>query len=383
MQFQKFDLIVVGAGFFGSVIAERAATVLNKKVLIIEKRNHVGGNAYSYLDPQTGIEVHKYGSHIFHTSNGRVWSYLQKFSTFNSYRHKVLTQRKGRTFFMPISLHTINAFYDVNLRPFEVHDFIRQEIEKEPYLAPLDLEEKAISLIGRPLYEAFIKGYTVKQWGQEPKELPAEIVARLPVRENFNVDYFDDLHQGIPTNGYGKLFEKMLDHPNIEVKTDVDFFEIRHLLPSDALTVYSGPIDRFFDFKYGPLSWRTIDFESEVLNLPDFQGTAVMNYADLENPYIRTHEFKYYHPERRYSDEWTIVFHEKARSAQGTDLLCYPVNTRQDKNRLIQYQSDAQKLEKVILGGRLGTYRYLDMHQVVEEALDVFEGRVATRFANQ
>ncbi len=360
------DLVIVGAGFYGSVIAERLAT-FGLKVCIFEKRSHIGGNSYSEIDSETGIEVHKYGSHIFHTSNELVWKYVSRFTEFNKYRHTVWTTFKGNSYSMPINLNTINSFYDVNLRPHQVPDFIAAEISREKITTPKNLEEKAISLVGRPLYEAFIKGYTIKQWEKKPTELDADIITRLPVRHNYNNRYFNDKYEGIPLQGYGKVFERMLDHPNIEVKLNADFFDAKDNL-GEIPIVYSGPIDRFFDYKYGILDWRTIDFERSVYDTSDYQGCTVMNYADESIPYTRIHEFKHYHPERKSSNS-TILFKEFSRIAKNTDSPYYPVNTPRNAKLLNKYVNDAASLKNVTLGGRLGEYRYLDMDKTIERAL--------------
>ena len=246
MDFQNIKHVIVGSGFFGSVLAERIANDLNEDVIVLEQRGHIGGNSFSCLDPRTGIEVHKYGSHIFHTSNKEVWDYINRFSGFNNYRHKVQTLFKGRIYSMPINLNTINDYYGLSLNEEEAKAFIAAEIAKEKIESPRNLEEKAISLIGRPLYEAFIKGYTMKQWDKDPTLLPPEIITRLPVRYHNNTDYFDDPYQGIPLLGYGKIFEKMLSHSKIHVYLNTDFFDVRHLIPKEAKIIYNGHTHRYF-----------------------------------------------------------------------------------------------------------------------------------------
>lgn len=362
------DFLVVGAGFFGATIAERLATA-GRKVLVLEKRRHIGGNCWSEVDSEAGLEVHKYGSHIFHTSDEKVWAYLNRFSGFNQYRHTVWTTYQEHVYSMPINLATINAYYGLNLKPFDIDAFIEKERSKEDILHPENLEEKAISLIGRPLYEAFIRGYTIKQWEKDPKELPADIITRLPVRHNFNNRYFDDKYEGIPMEGYARLFERMLDHPNIEVQLNADYFDLKDSV-GIVPTLYTGPIDRFFGFKHGHLEWRTIDFEREVHQVHDYQGCAVMNYADAEVPYTRIHEFKHYHPERP-TTEGTIIFKEYSRLADRVDDPYYPVNTPKNSRLLEQYQEDAKALKSIRFGGRLGSYRYFDMDDTVAAALDM------------
>lgn len=371
------DILVVGAGFFGCVVAEQMASA-GHKVLLIEKRPHIGGNCWSEIDRETGIECHKYGSHIFHTSNEDVWSYLSRFTSFNQYRHTVWTTFRHHVYSMPINLATINSYYSLNLKPFEVEYFLEKERAKEKIKHPSNLEEKAISLIGRPLYEAFIRGYTIKQWEQDPKELPPEIIDRLPVRYNFDNRYFNDKYEGIPLNGYGKLFESLIDHRNIELKLNTDYFNVRSEF-NNLLTLYTGPIDRFFDFKYGHLDWRTIQFERNVYQTPDFQGCSVMNYADPETPFTRIHEFKHYHPERK-KTEMTITFKEFSHIAGPVDDPYYPVNTPRNNKLLAQYQQHAQKLKHVVFGGRLGLYCYLDMDDTVAAALQLSKKIIGNHF---
>ena len=383
MRFQGVKYIIVGSGFFGSVIAERIANDLNEKVLVIEKRNHIGGNCFSEINPETGIEVHEYGSHIFHTSSTKVWKYINQFTEFNNYRHKVLSFYKDRIYFMPINLKTINDFYGKNLSSFEAKAFLSNEITKEKITNPANLEEKAISLIGRPLYEAFIKGYTIKQWGRNPKDLPASIINRLPVNFNYDSWYFDDPYQGIPLHGYGAVFKKMLNNPNIEVLLNTDYFQMRDSLPKDALVIYSGPVDRFFDYKYGVLGWRTLTFEKEVKNLEDFQGTSVMNYSDEQIPFTRIHEFKHYHPERNiYKSNKTIIFKEFSHLAGKNENPYYPINAAQDREMYSLYVNETQKCKNIIFGGRLGGYKYFNMDQVIGMALETYEKVKAKTWTN-
>ena len=373
MQLQGLPYLIVGAGFYGAVLAERIANELGQKVLVIDRRNHIGGNSFSYMDQETGIEVHQYGSHIFHTSNLKVWNYIQKFSQFNNYRHRVLTRYQGQTYSMPINLMTINRFFGKDLTPIQAQEFIQAKIRAENIPHPKNLEEKAISLIGRELYEAFIKGYTQKQWETPLTELPENIITRLPVRMSFNDFYFSDPYEGMPIDGYAKIFERMLSHPLIEVKLGVDYFEIKKQVPSTCQTFYTGPIDRYFEYKFGPLGWRTTDFQIERHNLEDFQGTSVMNEADLEIPYTRIHEFKHFHPERTYTKNKTLIYKEFSRTAKGDDVPYYPINTQQDKDRFAQYKAEASKESNVTFGGRLGNYVYVDMHQAIAMALNTFE----------
>ena len=374
--YKSFDYVLVGAGFFCSVIAERIANDMNKKVLIIEKRDHIGGNCYSEIDHKTGIEYHKYGTHIFHTSDKEVWDYLSKYTSFNSYYHQVLTIYNGQVYQMPINLETINAFYKINLKPYEVDAFLKQEIEAEHYVEPKNFEEQAINIIGRPLYDAFIKGYTKKQWGRDPKELPAHIIKRLPFRKNYSESYFFDTYQGIPTDGYTEIFNKLLASKNITLQLDTDFHQIKNEFSPDAKIIYSGSIDSLLDYKYGALDYRTLSFEKQVLDYEDYQGTSVMNYANQEIPYTRIHEPKHLHPERHYPSGTTLIIKEFSEEANREEPY-YPIGG--EKNRLLynRYLEEIQETyPNVIVGGRLGDYKYYDMHHVIREALNVYDKHI-------
>jgi UDP-galactopyranose mutase len=362
--------IIVGAGFFGAVMAERIANVLGEKVLILEQRNHIGGNSFSEINQATGIEVHKYGSHIFHTNNKKVWDYINQFSGFNNYRHKVLSSYRGELYNMPINLKTINQFFKKQLNESEAKSFLDSV---KLVTAEDSFEAKALSSVGKELYEAFFQGYTHKQWNTDPKLLPASTFSRLPVRYNENIDYFDDPYQGIPLLGYGKIFEKMLTHPLIEIQLGVDFFDLKNKIPSTSTVIYSGPIDRYFNFSEGVLGWRTLDFQEEVIQKGDFQGTTVVNYPESSIPYTRIHEFKHYHPERSHRTDCTVIFKEFSRFAERGDTPYYPINTPVDQEKFKRYEALAQNEKNVIFGGRLGSYKYFDMHHVIAMALKTFE----------
>jgi UDP-galactopyranose mutase len=366
------DYIIVGAGFFGATVAERLAA-RGHKILVIEKRPHIGGNSYSEIDPETGIEVHKYGSHIFHTSDEEVWAYLNRFTKFNDYRHTVWTKYNGRTYSLPINLGTINAFYGLDLKPFEARALLDRERAREHYEHPRNLEEQAVSLVGRPLYEAFIKGYTKKHWEKDPTELPAAIIRRLPVRLNYSNRYFSDTHEGIPVDGYGRLFERMLDHPNITVRLNTDWKEVRADLAGKTPLVYTGPIDEFFDHCHGRLEWRALAFEREVHPVGDYQGNSVVNYADENVPWTRIHEFRHFHPERTCREDATVLFKEFSGDAGKDRAPSYPVNTETNKRLLEKYRELAAGLKNVRFGGRLGEYRYFDMDDAVASALGTAE----------
>lgn len=375
------DLLVVGSGFFGLTIAERAASELGKKVVVIERRNHIGGNAYSEAEPETGIEVHRYGAHLFHTSNETVWEYVNRFTSFTNYVHRVYSTYKGEVYPLPINLGTINQFFRAAYSPQEARALIAEQASEFDTKSASNLEEKAISLIGRPLYEAFIRDYTTKQWQTPTTELPAEIISRLPVRYTYNNNYFSDTYEGLPVDGYTAWLERMADHPNIEVRLNTDFFDERQPLNKNAVVgtvpvVYTGPVDRYFDYAEGELSWRTLDFEEEVLPIGDFQGTSVMNYAGAEVPYTRIHEFRHFHPERDYPKDKTVIMREYSRFAGRDDEPYYPVNTPKDREMLLKYRQRGEQEDRVIFGGRLGTYQYLDMHMAIGSALSVFKNKL-------
>lgn len=364
----------MGSGFYGLTIAEQAATKLDKKVTIVERRSHLGGNAWSVREPETGIEIHKYGSHIFHTSNKRVLDYVSQFTDFNEYTHRVFTNSENRIFSMPINLGTICQYFDRAFTPEQARNLVLEHASEMRDKTPTNLEEKAISLIGRPLYEAFIKGYTAKQWQTDPQHLNAEIITRLPVRYNFNNRYFDDSFEGLPRDGYDNWLTNMASHPNISILLETDFFDVRDQLRPDQFVVYTGALDRYFNYSEGELQWRTLDFETEVLDVSDFQGTSVMNYADASVPFTRIHEFKHFHPERdTFSSNKTVIVREFSRSASKEDEPYYPVNTPADREILLRYRKLAAAEKRVHFGGRLGTYQYLDMHMAIASALTAFD----------
>lgn len=385
---KEFDLIVVGSGLFGLTIAERAASQLNKKVLIVERRSHMGGNAYSEAEPETGIEIHKYGAHLFHTSNKRVWEYVNQFTDFTGYQHRVFAMHKGTAYQFPMGLGLINQFFGKYYSPDEARALIAEQASEIDSDKAANLEEKAISLIGRPLYEAFIRDYTAKQWQTDPKELPAGNITRLPVRYTFDNRYFNDDYEGLPVDGYAAWLERMADSENIEILLDTDWFEVRDEIRAaspDAPVVYTGPLDRYFDFAEGDLGWRTLDFETEVLETGDFQGTPVMNYNDAEFPYTRIHEFRHFHPERakQYPSDKTVIMKEFSRFAEEGDEPYYPINTPEDRAKLEAYRKLAAaeaRDNKVLFGGRLGTYQYLDMHMAIGSALSMFDNKLVPYF---
>lgn len=377
---QRADVVIVGSGFFGLTVAERCATDLDAAVVIVERRDHLGGNAYSYVDEQTSIEVHKYGSHLFHTSNEDVWRYVNRFTSFTDYRHRVFTIHAGRVYSMPINLSTMSSFFGRAMTPDEARQVISDETQGLDPRTATNLEEWAVAHIGERLYRAFVVGYTQKQWGTDPKLLPPEIIKRLPVRFDFNDRYFSDRWEGLPTDGYHRWINRMAAHPNIAIFRGTDYFSIRQELASVPLTVYTGPIDAFFDFAEGPLSWRTLDFELETVSVPDFQGTSVMNYADLNAPFTRIHEPRHLHPERdAHSMSHTVIMREYSRFAGRNEEPYYPIGSAQDRERLQRYRERAERETDVVFGGRLGSYQYLDMHMAIASALQTYRSTVRPR----
>ncbi len=381
----NYDLVVVGSGLFGLTIAEQAASRWGLRVAIVERRSHLGGNAYSEIDPETGIEVHKYGAHLFHTSNERVWEYVNRFTSFTSYVHRVWTTVDGVVYPMPVNLGTINQFFSAAYGPDEARALIAQQAAEVDGQEITDFESKGVSLVGRPLFEAFFKNYTAKQWQTDPKDLPASIISRLPVRYNYDSRYFNDKYEGLPVDGYTAWMERMVASDLIDVYLDTDFFDSENPLNKAAVVgkvpvVYTGPVDRYFDYSAGDLSWRTVDFEKEVVDTGDYQGCSVMNYGDIDVPFTRIIEFRHFHPERDYQDEKTVIFREFSRFADHGDEPYYPVNTAQDRERLEQYRELMKNEDRVFFGGRLGTYKYLDMHMAIASALTMLDNELAPLF---
>jgi UDP-galactopyranose mutase len=375
LSISEAEFIIVGSGLFGLTIAERIANELNRKVLIIEKRTEIGGNAFSYFDSTTGIEVHKYGSHLFHTSNEKVWQYVNRFTEFTQYKHQVIISSQGESFSLPINLHTISQINRADLTPDQALNWIisEQKILKENQED--NFEAEAISKIGATLYKRFFEGYTQKQWQTKAADLPSEIFSRLPVRFNYNSNYFTDKYQGLPLNGYEEFFKSMIKNDNITIARGVDYLKIKSRIPKNKKIVYTGPIDAFFDYQFGALSWRTIDLKLEKFEIKDFQGCSVKNFADVEIPYTRIHEFKHLHPEREdiYNSAHTLVAYEFSRFAAPEDEPFYPINTKENALILEKYRSLAKLESNVYFGGRLGTYKYLDMHMAIASALTMFE----------
>ena len=375
------DILIVGAGLFGLTMAERLANVCGKRVLIIDKRDHIGGNCYSEFDSATGIECHKYGAHLFHTSDEEVWQYVNRFTKFTPYIHKVYTTHDGEVYPLPINLGTINQFFHAAYTPDAARQLIAEQSVSAP-TQPTNLVEQGISLIGRPLFDAFIKNYTAKQWQTPAEELSPDIIKRLPVRYNYDNRYFNNTHEGLPLEGYEAWFQNMLDScgDKVTVRLSTDYFtdpEIQTLRETGILTVYTGPIDQFYDYQFGELSWRSLDLVKEVLDVDDFQGCPVMNYADLEPKYTRIHEFKHFHPERT-NDAYapgsgkTVIVREYSKTWHRGDEPYYPVNTTEDRTKLAKYQELVARDGNIIFGGRLGEYAYFDMDKTIASALSAF-----------
>ncbi len=371
----EINAIVAGAGIWGCTVA-RVLAESGRKVLVLERRAACGGNVRCETDPETGIEIHSYGSHIFHTGNDAVWNFIRRFCEFNGYQHKVLARYNGRTYFLPLGLALVNSFYGLELTPSELAGFLAKEIaasgieDETP-----SFETQAISFIGRPLYEAFIREYTRKQWGMDPKLLPASIIRRLPVRSNYDINYFPDYRQGIPVDGYNSIFSRMLDHPGITVECNRAFELAAADLPQDVPVFYSGPIDELFSHRFGPLPWRSLRFERERVAMVDFQGASVVNYTGADVPYTRIHEFKHFHPEDGVvmSSPSTIICREYPKTWTFGDEPYYPVDMAESRALLERYRAEAAKHPRLIVGGRLGGYRYLDMDKSIADALATVE----------
>ena len=371
-----YDYLIVGAGLYGATFA-RVAAEKGKKVLVIDKRTHVAGNVFT--EEIEGIQVHKYGAHIFHTNNKRVWNFVQKYADFNRFTNSPVANYKGELYSLPFNMYTFNKMWGV-VTPEEAAQKIEEQradakaaMEAEGVTEPRNLEEQAILLIGRDIYEKLVKGYTEKQWGRPCTELPAFIIKRLPVRLTFDNNYFNALYQGIPIGGYTKMVENMLDHENIEVKTGVEYFENKPELDDLAETVlYTGPIDAYFNYSKGTLEYRSVRFENEILDKPSFQGNAAVNYTDSETPWTRIIEHKWFEfgKDKDGNDlPKTVISREFSSEWKLGDEPYYPVNDEKNSALYAQYKELADAEKGVIFGGRLGEYKYYDMDAVIAAAL--------------
>ena len=359
----KEKIAVVGAGLSGAVIGRELAQA-GHRIDIIDARGHIAGNCHTERDRDTGVMVHVYGPHIFHTDDTEVWNYVNGFQTFMPYKNRVKTTSKGQVYSLPINLHTINQFSGNSFRPDEARDFIEKQADKT-IADPQTFEEQALRFVGKDLYEAFFKGYTEKQWGCSPTDLPASILKRLPVRFNYDDNYFFHKYQGMPENGYTDMIGRILDHPNITVKLDTHFHrdqaeDFRHVF-------YSGPLDGYFDYAFGRLGYRTLDFERFTYE-GDYQGCAVMNYGDVSVPYTRVTEHKHFSPWEEHAG--SVCYREFSRACGPDDIPYYPIRLVREKEQLVDYVTRAEQEAAVTFVGRLGTYRYLDMDVTIREALD-------------
>lgn len=362
---KKYDYLIVGSGLFGSVFAYEA-NKRGKKCLVIDKRDHIGGNIYT--KEIEGINVHQYGAHIFHTSSKEIWKYINNFAEFNRYTNSPIANYKGEIYNMPFNMNTFNKLWGV-ITPQEAKEKIEEERKNNYTDEPKNLEEQAINLVGRTIYEKLVKGYTEKQWGKEAKELPAFIIKRLPVRFNYDNNYFNDVYQGIPIGGYTKIIEKMLD--GIEVRLNCDFFESREELEDIAgKIIFTGQIDKFYNYKFGELEYRSLKFETQILNEENHQGNAVVNYTEYEVPYTRIIEHKHF----EYGTQpRTVITKEFPDNWTKDKEPYYPINNDRNNELYLKYKELAEKEENVIFGGRLGQYKYYDMHVVIQEALNILK----------
>lgn len=360
-----YDYLIVGSGLFGATFAYEAGK-RGKSCLVVEKRPHIGGNIYT--EEVESIQVHRYGAHIFHTSNRKVWDYVQQFAEFNRYTNCPVAYYKGEIYNMPFNMNTFHKMWGV-VTPKEAQEKIASQIRECGVENPGNLEEQALSLVGRDIYERLVKGYTEKQWGRRATELPPEIIRRLPVRFTYDNNYFNDLYQGIPVGGYTQIIRKMLE--KAEVRLNVDYLEHREELNALARRViYTGPVDAYFQECYGPLEYRRVTFETEVLDMENYQGNAVVNYTEYEVPYTRIIEHKHF---EFGTQEKTVISREYPAEWKPGDEPYYPINNEKNNRLYERYRELVQKEEKVVFGGRLGVYRYMDMHHVVAEALVLAE----------
>ena len=358
---EKYDYLVVGSGLFGSIFAYEA-NKKGKKCLVIDKRNHVGGNIYT--ENIEGINVHKYGAHIFHTSNKEVWDYINQFAIFNRYTNSPVAFYKDEVYNMPFNMNTFSRLWNIKT-PKEAKEIIEKQKKESGIIEPCNLEEQAISLVGKDIYEKLVKGYTQKQWGRECTDLPAFIIKRLPVRFTYDNNYFNDLYQGIPMGGYTKIIEKMLD--GIDVRLNCDYFKNKEELDGLANKIlFTGMIDQFYDYKFGTLEYRSLKFETEVLEIKNYQGNAVVNYTEYEIPYTRIIEHKHF----EYGTQTkTVITREYPANWSKGDEPYYPMNNDKNNAPYGKYEQLAKQESNIIFGGRLGQYKYYDMHNVIAEAL--------------
>ena len=368
-------ILIIGSGFSGAVIARELAEQ-GYQIEVIDQRPHIAGNCYTKRDQDTNIMVHQYGPHIFHTDDEEVWNYINEHGEMRPYTNRVKSTVGGQVYSLPVNLHTINQFFGKAFNPKEAHDFIVNEQADKTIGEPQNFEEQALKFVGKDLYEAFFKGYTQKQWGLSPTKLPASILKRLPVRFNYNDNYFFHKFQGMPKDGYTPIVQSILDHDNITVKLSTNFDDYRDKLGDYEHIFYTGALDGFYDYKLGRLGYRTLDFERHV-DEGDFQGCAVMNYGEESVPYTRVSEHKHFTPWENHDK--TVYFKEFSRLAEEQDIPYYPIRLVDEKNMLEKYVELANQETKVTFVGRLATYRYLDMDVTIREALDVADKFLAVK----
>ncbi|SKA87543.1 UDP-galactopyranose mutase [Clostridium sp. USBA 49] len=362
---KEYDYLIVGAGLFGSVFAYEAKK-RGKRCLVIDKRSHIGGNIY--CENIEGINVHKYGAHIFHTNDKEIWDYVNSFVEFNRYTNSPVANYKGELYNLPFNMNTFYALWKVKT-PKEAKEMINKQVEEAGIKEPKNLEEQAIKLVGRDIYEKLVKGYTEKQWGKRATELPAFIIKRLPVRFTFDNNYFNDRYQGIPIGGYNVIIEKMLD--GVDVKLNINYFENKNELDNIAgKIVFTGMIDEFYNYKFGELEYRSLKFENEIVDIDNYQGNAVINYTEYEIPYTRIIEHKHF--EGTESSK-TVITREYSSKWRKGDEPYYPINDDKNNSLYLKYKELADKEKNIIFGGRLGEYKYYDMHHVIRKALDTIK----------
>lgn len=362
----KQKYLIIGAGFSGAVLANQLSQNIDCTIEIWDERDHVGGNCHTQRDTETGVMVHQYGPHIFNTDKKEIWDFVNSFTEFKPFINRVKANYKDKIYSLPINLHTINQFFDKSFGPEEAKEFITSQADKT-INEPTSFEEQALKFIGKDLYKAFFYGYTKKQWGCEPSALPASILKRLPVRFNYDDNYYNNIYQGIPVHGYTELINKLIANEKISVSLNKKFYFATDLLAAYDHVFYTGPIDALFNYQFGRLGYRTVTFEKHIAT-GDYQGNAVINYCDENIPHTRVHEHKHFAPWEQHDK--TVYFKEFSKETAAEDIPYYPKRLETDKHLLLQYRQQAEQLQKISFLGRLATYRYMDMHHVIGEALD-------------
>jgi UDP-galactopyranose mutase len=369
----QHKFLIVGAGFSGAVLANQLAEKLDCVIDVWDERNHIAGNCYTERDADTNVMVHQYGPHIFNTDKKEIWDFVNTLTEFKPFINRVKANYKNNIYSLPINLHTINQFFNQSFTPQQAKEFIESKGDKN-IIDPKTFEEQALKFIGKELYEAFFYGYTKKQWGCEPSELPASILKRLPVRFNYDDNYYNNIYQGIPVNGYTELVQKLLAHKKINVLLNKKFNFNANVLSTYNHVFFTGPIDAFFNYKFGTLGYRTVTFEKFTTD-GDYQGNAVINYSDTDVAYTRVHEHKHFAPWEQHQK--TVYFKEYSKETTATDIPYYPKRLQADKEILLHYRNQAMQTKQVSFLGRLATYRYMDMHHVIGEALDFSKAAIA------